>query len=144
MIGALRNFVTDHPWAYALPAGLGSAAYVLNNAPETGVFDYNILLWAGLIGGVMTLDGRKMAHRVGLRTGLVASLPLVWNIATVGAVIPTFDQPLWFGIVQTVLLLAAVTIGVLFVAVAGALSAALGNWLSQQVGSGPASSTVQT
>lgn len=143
MIDALRNLVTDHPWAYALPAGLGSAVYVLNNVSQTGTLDYTIILWAGFIGGILTLNRSKMARRVGFQTGLVASLPLVWDIASLGSVIPTFNQPAWVGVLQVVMLLATVGIAVLFVSVGGAVGAAVGNWLSQKVGSGLASPTVQ-
>jgi hypothetical protein len=144
MIGTLRTLITDHPWTYALPAGLGSAAYVLNNASQTGPLDFTIVLWAGLLGGLLTPDGSTMARRVGFRTGLVASLPLAWDIVSLAELIPTFNQPAWAGVLQAIMLLAAVALGVLFVSVGGAVGAAVGNWLSRKAGSEPASHPVQS
>jgi hypothetical protein len=144
MLGTLRTLVTDHPWAYAVPAGLGSAAYVLTGASGTGPLDFTVVLWAGLLGGLLTLDGSATARRVGFRTGLVASLPLVCDVISLAGAIPTFDQPVWFGAVQALVVLAAVAVGALFVSVGGAAGAAVGNWLSRKVGSGPASPTVRS
>lgn len=136
MIRNLREFVTAHPWAYALPAGLISSAYVLVNSPEPGTLDFSVIFWPGLVGGLVTLGGKKEAQRIGFQTGLVGSLPILWNaIPTVGAILQ-FDQPMSFGVLEVLIVFVLVVFVALMVGVSGALAAMTGEWLSRTLGSG--------
>lgn len=134
MLTALSERVTEHPWTYALPAGLLCAAYVRVTTPPTEMLDISVVLWAGFFGGLLTRNSATVARRVGVLTGLVASLPVAWQVATLLGVIPTFDQPGWFGVVQVAVLLCAVVVAVLLVALAGAVGATAGHWISRRVG----------
>lgn len=136
MMRDLREFVTAHPWAYALPAGLISAACVLINAPYPGTLDFGIVFWTGLLGGVVTLGGKKEAQRIGFRTGLVGSLPILWDmVPTVGAILQ-FDQPVFFGAFEVLVVFTLIVFVAVMVGVSGAIAAMIGRWLSRKFGSG--------
>ncbi|GKZ15631.1 hypothetical protein HAL_35120 [Haladaptatus sp. T7] len=136
MIRNLREFVTAHPWAYALPAGLISSAYVLINSPGSSALDFGVIFWPGLVGGVVTLSGKKEARRIGFQTGLVGSVPILWNaIPTVGAIL-RFDQPMSFGALEVLVVFVLVAFVALMVGLSGAIAAMTGEWLSRKLGSG--------
>lgn len=133
IFGAVQNRVIDNTWLYAVPAGVASGLYVLFNSSGPSTLDFTIVLLAGVIGGLLTAGSRATTSRVGLRTGLVASFPVLGLSAEFLGAAPSFDQPVWFGAVQVGMLLAFAAISVLLISLAGAVGALIGRWLSRTV-----------
>ncbi|WP_049900247.1 DUF5518 domain-containing protein [Halococcus agarilyticus] len=133
MVETLRKTVTEHPWVYAVPAGLVSAAFVVANS-SSGVYNCGIVFWAGLVGGLLTRNGSNNARRIGFRTGAIGSLPIVWDMGLAFGSITSFNQPLFAGAIQTVMLAGVVSIAVLVVGVVGEVGSAIGRWLSRKTG----------
>lgn len=78
-------------------------------------------------------NGSNTARRIGFQTGAVGSLPIVWDMGPVFGSISSFDQPLFAGAVQTVMLVGVTLIAVFVVGVAGEVGSAIGKWLSQKI-----------
>ncbi|WP_254840581.1 DUF5518 domain-containing protein [Natronomonas marina] len=133
MIRTFREFVTAHNWAYAVPAGLVSAAYVFYNSPGGGTFYFGIVFWAGLLGGLLTLAESSGTWRIGFRTGSIGALPALQPVVSVAGTLPGFDLPAITTTLHGVLLIVFGAISVLLVGALGAIGAKAGGWLSRKI-----------
>ncbi|WP_247005379.1 DUF5518 domain-containing protein [Halorientalis litorea] len=127
---------TDTGWRYAIVAGGLAGTYtLLEYLLSTGTtLRLSPVVFAGLLGGLLFVDADVPPRRVGLRTGLVASVPLVWPFVDLLRAIPAFTQPLWFDAVQYAAVAVAVGLFVLFTVVVTQAGAVVGAWLAAKVG----------
>ncbi|WP_424017139.1 DUF5518 domain-containing protein [Halorientalis pallida] len=133
---ALPDPRTDAAWRYALVAGLVSGATVLLAGWRATELDARLgpVALAAVFGGVLFANTTIAGKTVGLRTGAVAAVPLLLPVGAVARSIPTFAQPAWFGVVQTLLLVGVAAVVIAFTALAGAVGGALGEWLAGKLG----------
>jgi len=123
----------DTTWRYALLAGLVSLPFTVYSY-WSGNGEISALFAVALVAGYLAKRHGLESTPVGFRAGLVGSVPLLWDLGDAALAIPGFDQPLWFGAVQSGLALAIGAVVVLVAASLSALSARLGGWLAEQFG----------
>lgn len=136
LLRKLRDWLTADSWRFALVGGGLSALVVFSDyyrLPAAGV-EVSPILVAGLIGGYLFHSNQERPTRVGFRTGLVGSIPVVWQaIQTLGSVLG-LTQPTWFGIVQVGGVVVVTVLGIVLVGLSGAVAALAGDWLAGKVG----------
>ncbi len=116
---AKNNPSTRHPtrtWKFALIGGLASLPFTAISYWQTGSkLSLSPVLFGGLLAGYLAKRKTGESSGVGIRTGLVGGLPLVWMLFDVLMATSGLSGPSWFVAGATVL-----TIGVLIgVAVVG-------------------------
>jgi hypothetical protein len=127
---------TDTAWRYAIVAGGLAGTYTLLRywLSAGTTLRLSPVVVAGLLGGVLFADADIPPRRVGLRTGLVASVPLAWPFVDLLRAIPAFTQPPWFDAVQYVAVAVAVGLSVLLTVVVTQAGAMAGAWVAAKVG----------
>ncbi|MFC6825005.1 DUF5518 domain-containing protein [Halopelagius fulvigenes] len=127
--------MTDDAWRYPLLAGLVSASYTGFHywQSSSNVLHMEAVFVAGLLGGVLYHGREAESRRVGLRTGVVSALPVLWKSLDAFTAIFSFTQPAWFSVVQVVLVLALTGFGVALSALLGMGGALLGEWLAGKI-----------
>ncbi|ELZ91731.1 hypothetical protein C440_15494 [Haloferax mucosum ATCC BAA-1512] len=129
---SLHSTLTSHPWAYALPIGGVCAWYVFVTSWQSspGSLPLGPVLLASFVGGLLFERGSGNVSGVGFRTGIVGALPLVWYSYRAFPYIAGLDQPSWFGVVQTMLILFVIVAMVVLAGVFGKLGALVGSWVA--------------
>ena len=123
----------DTTWQYALVAGLVSIP-ATTYSYVNGEGELSALFTIALVAGYLAKRRGLESTTVGFRAGLVGSVPLLWDLGDAALAIPGFDQPLWFGAMQSVVLLGVGVVAVVLVAGLSGLSARVGGWLAEQLG----------
>jgi hypothetical protein len=129
-------------WRYGLVGGLTSipltaGLYWLGAANELSL---NMVFVGGLVAGYLAAVGTEQvrAAPVGVRTGLVGSLPAIWLVLDAFLVAGTVRGPVWFRTFGTgVILISATVVAVLISIVVGVLGAKVGGWLATKLGHRP-------
>jgi len=122
-------------WKYALFGGLAALPFVAASYWQTGShLSLNAVFWGGLLAGYMVKRRGRESTPVGLRAGIVGSLPALWFVVEGASLVREFSQPVWFDAVQFVALLGLVVVSLLFGAIVGALGGRLGGWLAERSG----------
>lgn len=127
-------------WRYALLGGLSSIPLTLGLYWLSGMgneLSFNMIFFGGLLAGYLAKTGPTEidSSAVGLRAGVVGSLPGLWLLAELVWVATTLTGPLWFRVVGvgfvtvTFILL---TVGL--AALVGLLGAMVGRWLAEKIG----------
>jgi hypothetical protein len=130
-------------WRYGLVGGLASipltaGLYWLSETANE--LSLNMVVVGGLIAGYLAAVGAEQvrAAPVGVRTGLVGSLPAIWLVLDMFLFTGSVRGPVWF---QTfgagVVLLSATVVAVLISVVVGVLGAKVGGWLATKLGHRP-------
>ena len=122
-------------WRYALLGGLAALPFVAASYWQTGShISLNAVFWGGLLAGYLVKRRGTESSPVGLRAGVVGSLPALWFVADGVSLVREFSQPVWFSAAQSVALLGLAIFTVLLGAFVGALGGRLGGWLAEQTG----------
>lgn len=130
----LQNRLTADGWRYPLIAGLVSASFTVVHywLFAADLLRFESVFLAGLLGGVLYNSKEIASRRVGVRTGLVSVLPVLWTLFDALMFIPRLAQPAWFGSVQVLLLFLAIGFMTALSAVTGMVGALLGDWLTEK------------
>jgi hypothetical protein len=123
-------------WTYALLGGLASLPLTTFGYWLSGS---ELSVSPVILGGVLagSLATRKTGARgtVGLRAGLVGTLPALWMLVDVLRAASALAGPLWFRAVALPVAVGTVLgAALVFGAVAGELGAAVGGWLARRSG----------
>ena len=129
-------------WRYSLLAGLASipVTLALNWQNPGGVWDASGIALCALAVGYLAKRRGLESTPVGLRTGAIGAIPVLYSVTDVVPYILDLVQPAWFTAVQLVLVALTMPVLVGVSAVVGALSGRLGGWLAERRGhrQGPA------
>jgi hypothetical protein len=142
--GSLHDRLGDR-WTYALLPGLGSLPLTTVAYWQSGSeLSLSPVLLAGVLAGYLSKRRTDESAGVGVRTGLVGGLSVVWVLVDVLRAASALAGPPWFvaaGVVFTAgtLVLVAV-VGFGLAALAGAVGGRIGGWLAGRAG-GPGSTT---
>ncbi len=127
-------------WRYALVGGLSSIPLTLGLYWLSGAgneLSFNMVFFGGLLAGYLAATGPKDigSAAVGIRAGVVGSLPGLWLLAELVWVAATLTGPLWFRVVGNGVI--AVTFALFTVGLAaliGLVGATVGGWLVRKIG----------
>lgn len=126
-------------WRYGLVGGLTSipltaGLYWLSETANELSLD--MVAVGGLIAGYLAAAGTEQvrAASVGVRTGLVGSLPAIWLVLDTFLTAGTVRGPMWFRTFGTGVILISITVvAVLISIVGGVLGARVGGWLATKL-----------
>lgn len=129
-------------WRYGIVGGLASIPLTagLHWLGAANELSLNMVFVGGLVAGYLAAVGTEQvrAAPVGIRTGLVGSLPVIWLVLDTFLFTGSVRGPVWF---QTfgagVVLLSATVVAVLISVVVGVLGAKVGGWLATKLGHRP-------
>ena len=135
---SLREAVGD-TWFYALIGGLASMPLTAASYWQTGSeMALSPVLFGGLLAGYLAECHADRPRGVGVRTGLVGGLPIVWVVAEIFAGVSALGGPSWFVAAGTLLtivaLLATAAMAFALAALVGVLGARIGRWLASRTG----------
>jgi hypothetical protein len=124
-------------WRYGLVGGLASVPLTVGLywlSDTANELSLNMVFVGGLVAGYLVALGaeRVGATPVGIRTGVVGSIPGLWFVLDTYLFTTTVRGPPWFG---TVGLGVIVFVGTVLISiVAGVLGAKVGAWLATKLG----------
>lgn len=98
----------------------------------------NMVFIGGMLAGYLarTAGSRTDVATVGVRAGVVGSLPGLWLVATLLEAAIGWSSPLWFRIVAvSVLLVGFTSMLLVFAALVGLLGTKVGGWVAGKTGS---------
>lgn len=123
-------------WRYALWAGLASVpvTLALNWQNPGGPWDASGVVLAALAAGYLAKRRGLESTPVGVRTGAIGAVPMLWSVTDLVPYVLGLAQPAWFTVGQLVLIGVVVPLLVGFSALVGALAGRLGGWLAARNG----------
>ena len=132
----IQRLQSSPTWRYALWAGLASVPVTLALYWQDpgGAWDATGVVLAALAAGYLAKRRGLESTPVGLRTGAIGAIPMLWSVADLVPFVLGLAQPAWFSGVQLVLIAVFAPLLVGFSAVVGALAGRLGGWLAAQSG----------
>jgi uncharacterized membrane protein YeaQ/YmgE (transglycosylase-associated protein family) len=131
----------DDRWRYALLGGLASVPFtvLVYLTAADGVSPVPIFL-GGALAGYLYEGDRAGTRSVGLRAGVVGSLPAGWVLFELLGITPALEGPVWFRVTAFAVALLYVTVFLALVAGLGALvgllGARTGDWVARKTGQG--------
>jgi hypothetical protein len=133
-IGSLRERLGD-TWTYALLLGIASIPLTTATYWQSGSeLSLSPVLFAGVLAGYLAKRRTGSSDGVGVRTGLIGGLPVIWLLVDVLGAASALGGPSWFvaaGLLFTVGILAILTVvGFGLAALAGAVGGRIGGWLA--------------
>ncbi|WP_267641790.1 DUF5518 domain-containing protein [Haloarchaeobius amylolyticus] len=131
-LATLRRSPTDEAWLYALPAGLLAALVMSVDYAQSAsnLLDLQAVFAAGLLGGLLYSRRTTRSRRVGLLTGLVGSVAVLWPAVDMLAFVAGLSQPAWFTAVQVGLVVVVAGLAVALCGLLGVAGAVVGDWLA--------------
>ncbi|WP_439028362.1 DUF5518 domain-containing protein [Haloarchaeobius sp. DT45] len=134
-LATLRQTVTDDPWLYALPAGLVSALLIAIDYGQSSsnVLQLQVVFAAGLLGGLLYSRRPSRIRRVGLLTGLVSAVAVLWPVVDLLAFVTGLTQPVWFTAGQVGMIFAVAALAVALCGLLGVAGAIVGGWLAEKL-----------
>lgn len=122
-IGNPSEAISDS-WKYALTGSLVSIPFTVASYWQTGSeMSLSAVLLGGFLAGYLSKRNTGESAGVGVRTGLVGGLPVVWMLFDLLAATSGLSGPSWFVAAGTAMVLGAT---VVIAVVSFGLSAALG------------------
>lgn len=125
----------SYRWKYAFVGGIVALPFTALGYWQTGSeLSLSPVLFGGLLAGYLARRRTGESDGVGVRTGLVGGLPVVWVLFDVLAASSALAGPAWFVASAT-----AITVGVTVVfgvlgfvlaALAGEIGARVGSWIA--------------
>ncbi|ADQ68413.1 DUF5518 domain-containing protein [Halogeometricum borinquense] len=131
---SLRNAVSER-WIYALLGASVSVPLTTLGYWQTGSeLSLSPVLLGGLIAGYFSKRNTGDRSGVGVRTGLLGVVPVLWMVADILAATSALTGPVWFRVAGVALViglsLTLVTVTAGLGAAAGAIGARVGGWLA--------------
>lgn len=128
-------------WRYGIVGGLASIPLTagLHWLGAANELSLNMVFVGGLVAGYLAAVGTEQvrAAPVGIRTGLVGSLPAIWLVLDTYLFGGPVAGPAWFQAAGSVLVVAFTAVAVLISIVGGVLGAKVGGWLATKLGHRP-------
>ncbi|WP_148414131.1 DUF5518 domain-containing protein [Haloferax sp. KTX1] len=136
---------SELPWRrrYSLAGGLVAAAFVSwSYLDGRSAMSLSAVFFAGLVVGALAKRRHGTATGVGVRTGLVGGLPVLWILATVFGAATALSGPTWFVVGGWLMMLGGVaTVGLLGFGLSALLGEAGARVGAALTTSGPPSAT---
>lgn len=123
--------LSDPEWRLAVVLGLASVPFTIafywQSMPD---FTHHVapVFFAGVIGGILAHRTDLQARRVGVRTGVVSALAILWPFVDILVFISRLHQPIGFSGVQVVILTFFMLLVIGFSALVGKIGAVIGHW----------------
>ncbi|MFC6975403.1 DUF5518 domain-containing protein [Halomicroarcula sp. GCM10025709] len=138
-IGSLHEL--SDTWRFALLGGVLSIPFTLTSYWQSGSeMSLSSVFFAAILVGYLAKQRGLRSSAVGVRTGVVGSLPTVWVAWDMVTALAALDGPTWFvtGGSIAMLLFVLVVLGIVagISAVFGALGGRVGGWLAERNGGG--------
>jgi len=123
------------PWAYGLIGGVVSLPFTAVSYWQTGSeLSLAPVVLGGLVAGYLATRKTGESDGVGLRTGVIGGLPIVWMLVDVLLGASELAGPSWFvtgATLLTILFLVALgVVGLGLSALVGGLGAKIGSWVA--------------
>lgn len=116
-------------WRGALVVGLASipftTALLLDSGNGWWEYSFGPILAAGAVVGFVWADDQQHAKRIAFRTGVIGAAPVVIPMVDIAVSITGFTQPMWFSVLQGIVLLGVSLLGIVFSALVCQIGAIL-------------------
>lgn len=120
-------------WRYSLVGGLVSLPFTLASYWQTGSeLSLAPVALGGLLAGYTATRKTGESSGVGVRSGLIGGLPLVWMLFDALTATNELAGPPWFVTTATLFTIVFITLGFGFSAAVGEGGARIGHWIARK------------
>jgi len=135
-LAPLLQRVRSPTWQYALLGGLASIplTLALQLQSPTSTWNGSGIALCALAAGYLAKRRGLESTPVGARAGAIGAFPVLLSLLDRIPFVVGLAQPAWFAAVQLVVVLAAISVLVSGIALAGGIAGRLGGWLAERSG----------
>lgn len=124
-------------WKFALIGGLASLPFTTLSYWQTGSeLSFNPVFFGGVLAGYLSTRNLGTSSSVGVRAGIIGSLPIVWMLFDILEVTSGLSGPSWFVASGTILAIGFIVLGFGLAALVGKLGAKVGAWIARKTTGG--------